>query len=205
MANKDYTTVEALKAARELSGTNFADGQIPGVITAASRVIDEMCGHLRRFWLDDDNTSIRYYTPSRTDTIEIDDIADIQQVATDLNGDGTFEQTWAATDYTADPLNAVADERPYERLIRTWNSTFYFPCRVKSVRITGQFGWSAVPADITLATEILAVRYLLRAREAPGGIITVGGPVEGSMMRLARTDPDLPGLLDRFSRKRPIL
>jgi hypothetical protein len=51
---------------------------------------------------------------------------------------------------------------------------------------------------------ILSTRYLLRAREAPSGILTVGGPVEGSMMRLARTDPDIPGLLARFNRSRLI-
>lgn len=201
----DYITEADLKAARELTGYSFADGQIPSVITSASRVVDRMCGTRRRFYADADATQVRHYTAGRCDRIEIDDIITVTTIETDNNGDGTFETTWAATDYVMEPLNAAADSMPYESIRVTQAGRYRFPHFVPGVKVTGKFGWAAVPAEVWTATMLLSVRYLLRAREAPSGIIAIGSAVEGSVMRLARTDPDVPGLLERFSRKNPLL
>lgn len=202
----DYITEDELKDARELTGLSFADGQIPNVITAASRCVDKLCGTLRRFYLDDDATSVRYYRARDCHTIEIDDLVQLTSLETDYNGDGTYETTWASTDYVLEPFNAPDDDWPYETISITPTGRYRFPTyRGKSVKVTGQFGWAAVPAEVWTATMLLSVRYLLRAREAPAGIIAVGSAIEGSVMRLARTDPDVPGLLERFSRKRVLL
>lgn len=200
-SGQDYITESELKAAKELAGYTYADGQIPNVITAASRVVDRLCGTRRRFYADADANQVRYYTADDSCKLEIDDLITLTTLATDNNGDGTYEVTWATTDYKLNPLNAAADSWPYERIKVAANGRYRFPRYEAGVKITGQFGWLAVPAEVWTATSILAVRYLLRVRESPAGIVVVGG-MEGSMMRLARTDPDVPGLLERFSRKR---
>ena len=58
-------------------------------------------------------------------------------------------------------------------------------------------------AHIALATSILATKLFKRSREAPFGIITLGGD-QGGAMRLSRTDPDLSLLIDGYTRSRPI-
>jgi hypothetical protein len=201
--SQDYITSADLKAARELTGYSFADGQIPSTITAASRVVDRMCGTRRRFYADADATQVRYYTARFRDTLEIDDLITCTSVETDNNSDGTFELLWTVnTDFFLEPFNGPADGWPYETITVAPRGRYTFPCYPRGVKITGKFGWSAVPAEVWSATMILSTRYLLRAREAPAGIIAVGSALEGSIMRIARTDPDVPTLLERFSRKR---
>lgn len=198
----DYITEDDLKSARSLSGYTFADGEIPRTITAASRVVDKLCGRLRRFYQDDDANQVRVYTPASDCLVMIDDLVEITSLKTDFNGDGTFEVTWSTTDYQLTPFNAAADDRPYETIRRREpTGRNYFPCWQGSVQVTGKFGWPEVPAEVTTATLLLASRYLSRSRDATFGILAIGGPVEGTMMRIARTDPDIPGLLADLSRK----
>lgn len=203
-AGQDYITPEELKAARDISSYSSADGQIPLAITAASRAIDNACG--RRFYLDADADQVRYYTPDRPDRLMIDDIVTVTSLETDNNGDGTFEYTWTAgSDFVTEPVNAAADAKPYTQLVKRENGTYWFPCYAQSVKVTGRFGWPSVPDAIKQATLILAVRYLTRAREATFGVLSVGGPVDGTAMRIARTDPDVFELIKPYMRRAPLL
>jgi hypothetical protein len=73
----------------------------------------------------------------------------------------------------------------------------YFPtCFPRSVRVTGQFGWSEVPEAVKSATVILATKLVRRAREAPFGVVSIG--LDGGAMRIARTDPDVMFLLGEY-------
>ncbi len=199
-----YITAAELKAARDLSGYTFADADIDRAILAASRTIDQACR--RRFWLDPDATSVRYYTPERSDRLEVDDLVAVTSVATDLNGDGTYEYTMVATtDYRSYPANAAADGWPYTAFVQNRLSGRYFPCGEQSVKVTGQFGWAAVPGPVAQATLILAARYLSRTRDATYGIVSVGGAGEGTAMRISRTDPDVFELLRPYLKRIPIL
>lgn len=201
MAN-EYLQVEEFKHAAELTGTTFGDLEASQAISAASRAVDEYTG--RRFYADADATSVRYYTPTEPRYLNIDDLITLGTVQTDSDGDGVFENTWVEnTDFVLDPLNADSDGKPFEEIRVHPRGQFWLPCFPRSVKVTGQFGWSAVPPTIKEAASILAVRLFLRKRQAPFGVVGVGG--DNIAVRLSKTDPDVAMLLDPFVRGSGVL
>lgn len=193
----DYISLEEFKATAELTGFSFADNDARREIASASRGVEEYTG--RRFWADTDATSVRYYSPVSPRHIEVDDLVTLGTFQTDDDGDGTFETTWALnTDFVLEPLNAAADGKPYEVVYVHPASGLRVPCWPRSVKVTGQFGWSAVPSQVKTATTILATRLLKRAREAPFGVVNLGS--ESSAVHVARTDPDVCAQLDPLRR-----
>jgi len=198
----DYVTLDELKASQELHGTTYADHDLTLAISAASRAIDERCG--RRFGRDS-SASARVYTPLSGNLVLIDDAISITMVETDQNGDGTFEQAWAAnTEYVAWPLNASADGVPYTRITRHPLTGQFFPLWVpRSVRVTATWGWPAVPDQIRQATMLLAARLVKRSREAPFGVAMIGIDV-GAAARIAAVDPDVRLLTDPLIRQSAI-
>jgi hypothetical protein len=190
-----YVTAEELKATRELKGQTFADQDIELAIAAASRGIDQLCG--RRFWLDTDSTQVRYYTPVSRTLALTDDIETLTSLVIDQDGDGTFEQTWVEnTHFTLEPLNAPADGWPQWRIRPHPRSSMgTLPRYPRSVKVTGAFGWPAVPDTVKQFAAILAGKLLLRSREAPFGIVTFGADAAA---RLARNDPDAPLLIGPY-------
>jgi len=196
-----YVTLAALKATLSISATTWND-DLTAAIAAASRAIDEECG--RRFYADDDATSVRYYTPNVASHLTIDDLAALTSVYIDTAGTGSYTTLWTAgTHFHLSPYNAAEDGWPYTELEVRGQSGAYLPCYTKSVKVTGQFGWPTVPNAIAQATGILAARLFKRAREAPFSVFGMG--VDGSAVRISRTDPDVAMLVKPFSRNRMIL
>lgn len=203
-AGTDYLTLEQLKSAREMTGYSYADAEMAVAITAASRAIDNLCH--RRFYQDADATSVRYYTPRHTTRLFIDDLVTLTTLQTDQNSDSTFEATWTEnTDFFLEPLNAATDGRPYTMVKTAPFSSYRFYCWPRSVKVTGRFGWSAIPDPIVQATSLLASRLLARSREATFGVITAGGIDSGVAIRIAREDPDVAILISDYIRRTPIL
>lgn len=195
-----YMPVEQLKNTLTLNGTTFVDPDLTLAIGAASRAIDSITG--RRFWLDADANQIRYYTPRSYRLLQIDDLVTCTTVAIDRAGSGTFSETWTnGTDFVLEPFNAPVENpaRPYETLrVRVLSGRWLPEWIEKSVKITGQFGWTDIPDDVTAATGILAAKLVKRSREAPFGIAQMG--VDGSAVRIARMDPDVFTLLRDYNR-----
>ena len=195
---QNYVGLEEFKTTLTLAAETFADADITIALSAASRGIDEACG--RRFYADADAAQVRYYSPHRSDYVQVDDLVTVTSLKTDPGGDGTFEETWTLnTDYTREPLNAVADGEPWTLLRAHPTGSFYFPSGYpRSVELTGKFGWNAVPSAIRQATTISAHRLLKRAREVPFGIAGIG--LDGSAIRIVSSDPDVQALIAPFSR-----
>ena len=193
-----YVQVEEFKSTIELSGTSFSDEDVKMALKASCRAVDEICG--RRFYADADASQVRYYSPDNYWTLYVDDIVTITTLKTDDSGDGTFENTWTLnTDYIAEPLNAVAESKPWQKLCVHPSGTHIFPANFpRSVELTGKFGWSVVPAQVEEATTLLAHRLLKRARQAPFGISGLG--LDGSVVRIMMSDPDVMMLLRPFMR-----
>ena len=84
---------------------------------------------------------------------------------------------------------------PYTRLRVRYSSGAYFPIYPRSVRITGKFGWPAVPPQIAKANVIQAARYFHR-RNAPLGVISFSTEVG---FRMAGADADVASLVDPFA------
>ena len=210
--SNEYATLTDIKATLTLTGETFADADLRLGLTAASRAIDNICE--RRFWLDTDATTVRYYTPTRRDArriLEIDDLVTFAALDTDNDGDGVFENSWTLyTDFVLEPLNGAEDGLPYTLIRALPQGTHMFPggprgimpggVIPRSVRVTGQFGWSSVPDEIQQATVILAGRLTRRSREAPFGLIGFAMETGTNVASLSRTDPDVMMLLAPFRR-----
>ena len=187
MAN-EYVTSAELKATLSLTGQTFADADITSALTAASRAVDEIAH--RRFWPDADANQVRYYTPNGCDTVEIDDLVTLTSLLSDYDGDGTFEQTWVEnTDFTLEPMNAVADGFPWDTIRLRALSAYRFGHYPRSLKVTGKFGWAAAPAGVKVATAQIATRLLKIMREAPFGVAAIG--MDGAAIRISRTMPEV--------------
>lgn len=174
MAN-EYANVFDLMERLGIAENDSREGQLQNIVEAASRWVDRQTGH--RFYL---STETRYYnaldrslasqawaldtlerpwgSPSR---IQIDDCTAVTTVATDEDGDGTYERTWTTgTDYWLGPRNAPANGQPYRYLNRAAASSRYlFPLWEESIAVTGSFGYCALasrPADIKELTLMVA-------------------------------------------------
>lgn len=188
-----YVELEQAKSSWELTGTRFQDQDILSALASASRVVDGYCG--RRFWLDADANQVRYYSPYDEALLAVDDVAALTSVQVDTSGQGTFTETWTLnTDFVLEPLNAAADGLPFEmiRALPQAGRRFRYPWR--SVKVTAQFGWPAVPEVVKKATSILGNRYFVRGQQAPLGVVGVGA--DGAAVRLPKSDPDVATLLD---------
>lgn len=144
---------------------------------------------------------MRYYRPVDRDIVQIDDLITLTSLATDPNGTGTYSETWTLnTDFTAEPDNAAADGWPWTMLRRHPAGNYWFRTTYpRSVKVTGKFGWLAVPPTVVEATTILATRLLRRAREAPFGVVSLG--MDGSATYISKNDPDVGFLLRDFMRR----
>lgn len=191
----DYITLAALKTTLEITVTTF-DTDLQAAIDAASRAIDAQTG--RRFYADPDANQTRTYLAINDGYAVIDDLAVFTQLEQPVG------QTWTlGTDFFLEPQNAPADGRPYTA-IRTIARPFLFPLSRMTagwagfdgrLKVTGQFGWPSVPAEISEATTILATRLFRRAREAPFGVVTGIDQV----IRLSRLDPDVSALITPYA------
>lgn len=145
----DYTTRALLKSRLGINDTTD-DTMLDAIITAVSRQIDDYCG--RRFYAA---TETRYYTASHCGSLLVDDVLSVSSLQTDDDGDRTYENTWATTDYDLEPANAQLESQPqpYWRICITPNSNYGFPVGVsRGVKITGSFGFaSSTPAVIAEA------------------------------------------------------
>lgn len=196
-----YVEIEQFKATSDLTGFTFADGDIRAALLAASRWVDWECG--RRFYADSDATSIRYFQPVSSDVIHVDDLITLTTLATDQDGDGTYEQSWTVnTDFVLEPLNAASEGWPYTQMRRQSRMTTGFPTSVpRSAKVTGKFGWTAVPDPISKACGLVAGKILKRSREDPGGsaeALALGG----ASVKLAGSDPLVRGLMAPYIRYR---
>ena len=182
-----YITSDALKASLSLTGETYADADIALAISAASEQINNQCNR-RTFSLDVSSSQRLYWSEGRF--AFVDDAVTITLVEVGP-GDGTFPYALTlGTDYDLEPLNAQADGEPYTTI--RMRHRYSHHCR-RQVRVTGTFGWPAVPDLVLSATSLLAGRFVRRIREAPFGVIQVG--LESQPARIAVTDPDICSML----------
>lgn len=185
-----YATVTELKT-RIGIGDATDDTVLGEVLDAVSRGIDNYCN---RFFHQTAAGTIKCYTPVDSDDVLIDDCVTLTVVATDGDGDRTYENTWAATDYDLLPENA-GSTTPYTLIATAPGGNYSFPVGVrKGLKLTGTWGWPAVPDPVHEACLIQAARVFKR-KDSPFGI---SGSPEMGQMRIGRLDPDVLWLLDVY-------
>jgi len=194
----DYVDLATLKD--ELNVSYDDDNpRFQRVITSVSRLIDSYCGFPRRQFYQSAAHTVRYFTASEFRQVWIDDIMTVDTIQADVDGDGTFENTWTqGTDYVMAPYNAAEFQRPFTKVeIRTFAVTI-MPVVRQGLKITGTWGWPAVPSVVQTACLLQCARLFTRAEQAQD---------LGAAERLApgKLDPDVQALLNEGGvRRSPI-
>ena len=188
-----YCTLAELKASLAITDS-VDDTPLEAAIQATSRMIDDYTG---RFFYRNGTTQspvARYYTPLDPWTMNMDDSVSITEVATDDNFNQTWDTVWGTSDYMLEPVNNPQRGWPVNRILAIGRYVwpYYLP---QSCRITGVWGWNAVPAEINMATLIQAARLFTR-RQSPFGI--AGSPDLGTVRLTAKLDADVEALLRPF-------
>lgn len=187
-----YASTAQIKAALRITDT-VDDTLISIAGSAASELIDLHCG--RTFGTA---SATRYYAPDSSCFLRIDDLAGTAlTLESSSNGDGTYDTTWATTDYQLQPLNARRNgiTWPYDSLRAIGDNTFPVAGGEATVRVTGVFGWPAVPAAVVEAAMLQSSR-LFKRFESPLGV--AGGNDFGAMRVTRSVDPDVAVLLADF-------
>lgn len=203
----DYVTVANLRAYMgDPSGTADA-GPLASAVTAASRRIDSLC--LRSFGVDGSPT-VKYFAPTCPYELDFRDCDgqtwDLSTAAglivqTDTGYDGTYATTLTnGTHFFLNPINQSqfgVPGWPYTslQLLSQASATLPMPATgyKPTVKITGTWGWAAVPADVTQACYVLA-ESIYKRKDAPFGV--AGNGAFGEIR--VREDPLVLQLLEPF-------
>jgi hypothetical protein len=192
-----YATLAQVKAGLRITD-NVDDSLLEMAIESASRAMDSYCN---RVFYSTGTAVVRYYSPRDSYLCDIDDLVSLTSLYT--NSDETqssYNISWTSEDYQLEPLNGLADSQPtpYTRIRAIGNYIFQTLNGEASVKVTGVFGYSAIPIAVTQATVIQASRIYKRL-DSPLGIIS--GEL-GTMRVGTRLDPDVAQLVDGFRKVR---
>ena len=190
-----YATLAQVKAALRITDS-VDDSLLEMAIESASRAIDQYTA--RNFY--NAGTAVRYYAPSDSLNVEIDDMISLSSLQTMSDDDQVYDTTWGAADYQLEPLNGIVDgiAQPYNHIRAIGDYTFLTLAGEATIKVTAVWGWSAVPIQVTQATVIQASRIFKRL-DSPLGIIS--GEL-GSMRVGSRLDPDVAQLVDSLRKIR---
>lgn len=191
-----YASLTTVKAAARITDA-VDDTLLEMAVESSSRMIDGYCG--RRFYTA--GTETRYYRPRDSYVCEVDDLAGTAiTVKSSSAVNGTYDITWAPTDYQLEPLNRSTEglTQPITalRAIDTYLFT-YDHTGEASVEVTGVYGYgTAVPKAVEQATILLALRQYKRF-DSPLGVAGFGDM--GAVM-VRKIDPDVQAMLMPYRR-----
>jgi hypothetical protein len=179
-ADRVYTTLPELKAALSIPLTDVRDDDdLQDAIITASRAVDGDCQ--RTFYKQ---TETRTLAPTDRYRLRLgpwNDLVSVTTLKTDAGGDGTYDITWASSDYQllcsdgTPNINAGPEPRPYQKIRAIGTQTFPIPWawtlgRADRIQIAGVWGWPQVPNRIRRATRMAATE-IFKLREAPFGAV----------------------------------
>lgn len=188
-----YATLAEVKAALRITDT-IDDALLDTAVESASRLVDGYAG--RNFYSA--GTAVRYFTPNTAIVTEIDDLISISSLEVSGNLNGTYDQTWTSADYQLEPLNGKVDGLtgwPYTSIRAVGNYVFGINIGEASVKVTGVWGWSAIPIAVKQATIIQASRIFKRL-DSPLGVLS--SPDLGYIRVGTRLDPDVQQLVEPY-------
>jgi hypothetical protein len=182
-----YAGVDEIKQRCGLTGT-ADDADVTAAIRAASRALDFELGQT---FTATASATARVFAPTSSTEITIAPFYDLAGlvVATDVDGDGVFETTWASADYELGPLGGfdhIGNQVPWRTIRAVGSKLFPVPVtgsRLGRLQVTAKWGWAAPPAVVTEACRILSTD-LWKRKHAPFGIQTA--TVEFGGLRIGR-------------------
>ena len=192
-----YATLAELKGYAEHMTDSVDDTQITEVLLQASRAVEHYCS---RQFNKQTGAAAKVFYPDTPWIAKVEDFYTTTSlaIATDGGNDGTYEITWASTDYQLEPLNQVVEGETgwaYNRIRAVGGQTF--PCVYTNQRaplqVTAQWGWGAVPTNIKVACIYLALETL-KLKGAPFGVANFDqfGPIR------VRDNPKVMRMLDPY-------
>lgn len=188
-----YTTLAEVKAALRISDASD-DTLLENAITSASRRIDGYCG---RFFYKTSSTAVTMYPfDSYVCKFGNDLATNSATISIDSAGNGTYSTNLVLnTDYILEPLDTSLQSRPFRQARMVGGETFplYTLPSFPTVRITGLWGWNAVPYDVEQACVLLAMRQFARLNASLG---VVG--FADMAITVRAVDPDVRDLLDPY-------
>lgn len=183
-----YATLADLKANLGITDT-ADDAKLNLALSSASAAIDNHIG--RVFSRSAGET--RYFTATDDDLVFVDDLVTVTTLATDTDGDGTYETVWSASDYSLGPANAAREGLPYRFVKVKPLGSYRFPVWLDNgVKIVGAYGYPTVPVEVIQAALLQAAR-LFKRKDAIFGV--VGGGEMGQAVVIPKLDPDIVILL----------
>lgn len=188
-----YCTLQDVKSALRLTD-NVDDGLLEKAIESASRRIDGYCG---RFFYKTASTAINIYPINEYLLRMPEDLANSTvTIKIDTAANGTYATTLTQdVDYILEPTDASLRGYPYVHARMVGGATFplftipSFP----TCQVTGFWGWNAVPADVSQACVLLAMRQFARLNAALG---VVG--FADMALQVRAVDPDVRDLLNQY-------
>lgn len=194
-----YVELEDVKSFLRVQ-TGVHDPEVDRAVLAAHRDVDRYCGWqvADGFAQGEADASARVFAATNTLTLRLDTgfwTATDLVVKTDDDDDGTFETTWAASEFELHPAN------------NTWGGVTGFPYfevwstgarswpvggnRANRVQITAIWGWQECPPDVAEAT-LLRTAQLFARRDTRDGVQPLTG------FRAGGRDRDWELLLDDY-------
>ena len=190
-----YATLSEIKASARITDT-IDDSLLELAVESASRMIDS---YTQRYFYNS-GTATRLFVPQDNYVTEIDDAISISQIETS-DGDN-FGVTWQTKDYQLEPLNGIVDglsSHPATRIRAVDDFLFNVLAGEATVRVTGVWGWSAVPIAVKQATIIQGARIFKR-NDSPLGIAGFG---DMGVIRVgSQLDPDVRQLVEVYRKVR---
>jgi hypothetical protein len=199
-----YCSLADVKAAARITDT-IDDTLLELSIESASREIDS---YTERVFYSTGGTPVaRVYIPQDIYLVETDDIVSVTTLKSDSTGNGTFDVTWAVSDFQLEPLNGRAGgiDSPATRIraIGEYLWPVYEPRNVNSnqasVQVTGVFGFATVPTAVRQACILSALRQYKRY-ESPTGVL--GFSDIGAVRVGTKLDPDVERMIQPYRKVR---
>jgi hypothetical protein len=160
------------------------DTELAVIITAACQGINDHC---HRQFGKTAGAEERFYTAWFDSerwrwVVDVDDFMSAAGLVVTIGG-------VAATGFTKEPVNAAAEGMPWTSLSWDARTAAVLPTGAEfEVSVTANpFGWTAVPASVTLGARLQISRFLAR-RDSPYGI---AGSNESQLRLLSHLDPDV--------------
>jgi hypothetical protein len=188
-----YATLAEVKAALRLTDS-VDDTLLERAIESASRRIDGYCG---RWFYKTSATAVNIYPINEYLVAFPDDVSNTSiTIKIDTNADGTYATTLTqGVDYILEPTDAALRGYPYTHARMVGGQTF--PLEVTpsfpTVQVTAQWGWNAVPSDVSQACVLLSMRQFARLNAALG---VVG--FADMAITVRAVDPDVRDLLNQY-------
>ena len=190
-----YCSLADVKASARITD-NVDDALLELAVESASRLVDS---YTQRYFYNA-GTATRIFVPLDNYVTEIDDLVSLSVLETSDGDD--YGTTWAAKDYQLEPLNGNVDgltNHPATRIRAVDDFLFNVLDLEATVRVTGVWGWSAVPTAVKQATVIQAARIFKR-NDSPTGIVGFGDM--GAIRVGVQLDPDVKHLIDVYRKVR---